>query len=429
MWNKKMECMDREELAALQLQRLKDTVEHVYHNVPFYRERLDRVGMTPDKFKTLRDLEEIPYTTKDDIRDHYPFGLFAVPMREIVRVHASSGTTGKPTVVGYTKEDLDMWSECMARLITMGGATADDVAQIAFGYGLFTGAFGLHYGLEKVGATVVPTSSGNTEKQVMLMQDFGTTVLIATPSYAMYISEVIQDMGIKKENLKLKYALLGAEGSTEEMRQELEQRLGIIATENYGLSEIMGPGVAGECLEKCGMHICEDCFYTEIIDSQSGQVKPWNELGEVVITPLLKKGFPLLRYRTKDLSYVMEEPCKCGRTSARLAKIQGRADDMLIIKGVNVFPSQIESVLVGMEHIGPYYQLTVTKNGYFDELEVAVELTDASILDSYGELERLTRQVKHKIHTVLGLDVKLKLVEPKSLQRFTGKAKRVIDLR
>lgn len=421
--------MDKAELKALQLKRLQNVVELVYHNVPFYKKRLDSVGMTPDKLKTLKDFEEIPYTTKDDIRDNYPFGLFARPMKEIVRVHASSGTTGKPTVVGYTREDLDMWSEAMARLISMAGGNDDDIAQIAFGYGLFTGAFGLHYGLEKVGATVVPTSSGNTEKQIMLMKDFGTTLLIATPSYALYIAEVMQDMGIEKEELKLERAMLGAEGSTEEMRQTLEEKLGIIATENYGLSEVLGPGVAGECVEKCGMHINEDLFYTEIINSKTGDVLDWSDTGEVVLTPLLKNGFPLLRYRTKDISYVTDEPCKCGRTSARLAKIQGRSDDMLIIKGVNVFPSQIESVLVGMDHIGPHYQITVSKKGYVDELEVAVELTDGSILESYSELEKLKKQVKHKIHTVLGLDVKLKLVEPKTLERFVGKAKRVIDLR
>lgn len=429
IWNRKAECMDKAELKALQLKRLQNVVELVYHNVPFYKKRLDSVGMTPDKLKTLKDFEEIPYTTKDDIRDNYPFGLFARPMKEIVRVHASSGTTGKPTVVGYTREDLDMWSEAMARLISMAGGNDDDIAQIAFGYGLFTGAFGLHYGLEKVGATVVPTSSGNTEKQIMLMKDFGTTLLIATPSYALYIAEVMQDMGIKKEELKLERAMLGAEGSTEEMRQTLEEKLGIIATENYGLSEVLGPGVAGECVEKCGMHINEDLFYTEIINSKTGDVLDWSDTGEVVLTPLLKNGFPLLRYRTKDISYVTDEPCKCGRTSARLAKIQGRSDDMLIIKGVNVFPSQIESVLVGMDHIGPHYQITVSKKGYVDELEVAVELTDGSILESYSELEKLKKQVKHKIHTVLGLDVKLKLVEPKTLERFVGKAKRVIDLR
>ncbi len=429
IWNRKAECMDKAELKALQLKRLQNVVELVYHTVPFYKKRLDSVGMTPDKLKTLKDFEEIPYTTKDDIRDNYPFGLFARPMKEIVRVHASSGTTGKPTVVGYTREDLDMWSEAMARLISMAGGNDDDIAQIAFGYGLFTGAFGLHYGLEKVGATVVPTSSGNTEKQIMLMKDFGTTLLIATPSYALYIAEVMEDMGIKKEELKLQRAMLGAEGSTEEMRQALEEKLGIVATENYGLSEVLGPGVAGECVEKCGMHINEDLFYTEIIDSKSGDVLNWSDTGEVVLTPLLKNGFPLLRYRTKDISYVTDEPCKCGRTSARLAKIQGRSDDMLIIKGVNVFPSQIESVLVGMDHIGPHYQITVSKKGYVDELEVAVELTDGSILESYSELEKLKKQVKHKIHTVLGLDVKLKLVEPKTLERFVGKAKRVIDLR
>ncbi len=428
-WSKEQECMSREDMTALQLYRLQKTLERVYHQVPFYKQRLDAVGLTPEKVSSLKDLQEIPFTTKEDIRQHYPYGLFAEPMKKIVRVHASSGTTGKPTVVGYTKNDLNTWADLVARVIMMGGGSEEDVAQVAFGYGLFTGAFGLHYGLEKIGTTVVPVSSGNTEKQLMLMKDFGTTILISTPSYALYMAEVAQETGIGKDDLKLRVGLFGAEGSTEEMRSELESRWGILATENYGLSEIMGPGVSGECMHKKGMHFAEDHFIPEIIDPDTGSVLNWGEKGELVITTITKEGFPLLRYRTKDITWLSDETCDCGRTLARMAKVQGRSDDMLIIKGVNVFPSQIESVLMGIEHIGPHYQIIVDKKGFVDTLEVQVELVNGSILEKFSELEKLEATIRHKLYTVLGLEAKVKLVEPKSLERFVGKAKRVIDLR
>ncbi len=428
-WSEKQECMSRQEIEQTQLACLNKTIERVYYNVPFYKERLDSVNLHPEKINSLSDLQEVPFTTKEDIRKHYPYGLFAAPMKKIVRVHASSGTTGKPTVVGYTKNDINTWANLVARIVMMAGGTEDDVAQVAFGYGLFTGAFGLHYGLEKIGTTVVPISSGNTEKQVMLMKDFGTTLLVSTPSYALYIAEVAQEMGLSKEDLNLRIGLFGAEGSTEEMRIELEERLGIIATENYGLSEIIGPGVSGECTFKTGMHIAEDHFIPEIIDPDTGKVLPWGEKGELVITTITKEGFPLLRYRTKDITSLTIDRCECGRTMARMAKVQGRTDDMLIIKGVNVFPSQIESVLIGMEHIGPHYQMIVKKKGYFDTLEVHVELIAGKMLEKFSELEKLEGEIYHKLRSILGLDAKVKLVEPKSIERSTGKAKRVIDLR
>ncbi|MDR0405917.1 MAG: phenylacetate--CoA ligase [Clostridiales bacterium] len=429
MWNREVETMRRRDMDALQLERLQRTVKRVYDTVPFYRARLDGAGITPDGVKSLNDLRRIPFTVKDDLRDHYPFGLFAAPMREIVRIHASSGTTGKPTTVGYTRADLDMWSECVARLVTMAGGGADDIAQIAFGYGLFTGAFGLHGGLEKIGASVIPMSSGNTEKQIMIMRDFMSTILVSTPSYAMYMSEALEEQGVKKSDLKLRIGLFGAEGSTEEMRRQLEHRWGITATENYGMSELVGPGVSGECTRKTGMHINEDCFIPEIINPETGETLEYGQTGELVITTVLKEGIPLLRYRTKDITRLIPEPCACGRTTMRMAKIQGRSDDMLIIRGVNVFPSQVESVLLGMAHISPHYQLVVSKSGYTDVLEVVVELEDDALLDSFGQLETLEKSIKHKLHVVLGLDAQVRLAEPKTIERSTGKAKRVIDLR
>lgn len=429
IWNEKIETLSREEIYALQSERLRETVTRTYNSVPFYKKKFDEIGLSPDDIKTVDDLRKVPFTNKFDLRDNYPYGLFGVPMKDIVRIHASSGTTGKPTVVGYTKEDIDNWSECIARIITMAGGDNNDITQISFGYGLFTGAFGLHYGMEKVGASVIPISAGNTEKQLMIMQDFKPTILVSTPSYALYMSEVAEKMGINKEDLNLRIGLFGAEGHTEEMRRELEKRWGIVATENYGLSEVMGPGVAGECLEHTGMHINEDFFIIEIIDPETGEVLPDGEKGEVVITPLCKKGLPLLRYRTKDISFKMTDKCPCGRTTARLHKIQGRTDDMLIIKGVNVFPSQIEGVILGIENISPQYQLVVTKDGFVDALEVKVELKDGKLLENFSELEKLQKEVAHKIHTVLGIAVKVSLLGPNSIERTTGKAKRVIDLR
>ncbi len=423
------EKLNRKQYEELQLERLKRTVERVYENVPFYRKKFDEIGVKPHHIKTLKDIRLLPFTTKDDLRENYPYGLFTVPLSKIVRIHASSGTTGKPTVVGYTKHDIEVWTEVVARIVTAAGVRENDIAQIAFGYGLFTGAFGLHQGLERVGATVIPISSGNTENQLMVMQDFGATVLVCTPSYALYMDEVANELGIDKSKIKLRLGLFGAEASTVEMRREIEKNWGLFATENYGLSEIIGPGVSGECEYREGLHINEDHFYPEIINPDTGEVLEEGETGELVLTTITKEGMPLIRYRTRDITSLIYEPCKCGRTNVRMTSVKGRTDDMLIIRGVNVFPSQIESVLMGIEGIGPHYQLVVTKKGYLDDLEVHVELVDGKLLERYAELEKLENKIKHRIFTVLGLNVKVKLVEPKTLERTTGKAKRVIDLR
>lgn len=427
-FQKDIETMPREKLEELQLERLKWLIKYCSDNIPFYNKRLTEAGVTPEKIKSLSDVQYIPYTTKEDIRDTYPFGLFGQPLKKIHRIHASSGTTGKPTVVGYTKADLDNWSDCVARLCMAVGASDEDIVQISFGYGLFTGALGLHYGLEKIGATVIPTSSGNTEKQIMLMQDFGTTALVSTPSYAQYIGEMARDMGVI-DNIKLKLGLFGSEGCTEEMRSQIENTLNLFATDNYGMSELMGPGVSGDCHLRCGMHINEDHFLPEIINSNTLEVLPRGETGELVITTLTKEGIPMLRYRTKDITKIDYEPCGCGRTFARMAKIMGRSDDMLKIRGVNVFPSQIESVLMKFDKIAPHYQLVVTRANFSDALEVKVELSNGSLLENYGELENLQKNIHASLKTVLGIDTKVSLVEHKSLERFQGKAKRILDLR
>ncbi len=429
-FDKAAETMPRKKIEELQLERLKHISAYCYNNVKMYHDKFDKAGFDPDKIKTLSDIKYMPFTTKADFRDNYPFGMLAVPRREIVRIHASSGTTGKPTVVAYTKKDLDTWSDCMARLVTAAGATPDDTVQIAFGYGLFTGALGLHYGLEKVGVAVVPTSSGNTEKQVMLMKDFETTILVSTPSYALHIAEVIEDMGYKiGEDIKLKLGLFGSEGCTVEMREQLEKCLGLFATDNYGMSELMGPGVSGECRERAGMHFNEDHFLPEIIDPETEEALPEGESGELVITTLTKEALPVLRYRTRDVTRLNYQPCKCGRTHCRMDKPTGRTDDMLKIRGVNVFPSQIESVIIAIPQIAPYYELVIEREGNADTLEVRVELSDASLLDSYKNLEDLRASVKHKLKTVLGIDTKVSLVEPKTMARSAGKAKRIIDNR
>lgn len=429
-FDKEIETMPRVKLQELQFERLKTICQYCYDNVKMYHEKFDNVGFKPDKMRSLDDIKYIPYTTKADFRDNYPFGMFAVPMKQVTRLHASSGTTGKPTVVGYTKADLEMWSDCMARLLIAAGASDDDIVQIAFGYGLFTGALGLHYGLEKIGATVVPTSSGNTEKQIMLMKDFQTTALVSTPSYALHIGEVISEMGFKVgEDINLKLGLFGSEGCTPEMRAQVESALGVFATDNYGMSELIGPGVSGECRLRCGMHFNEDHFYPEIIDSESGEVLPENEYGELVITTLTKQALPVLRYRTKDITKLTYEQCECGRTHARMAKPTGRSDDMLKIRGVNVFPSQIESVIMVIPQVAPYYQLVVNRVGNSDMLEVCVELVDSSLLESYANLEALRSKIHHNLKTVLGIDIKVTLVEPKTMERSGGKAKRIIDNR
>lgn len=428
-FDKKIEQMDRAEMRALQLERLKKIVKYAYERVPFYTKKFDEIGLKPEDIKTLEDIKKIPYTTKTDLRDNYPYGLLAVSMDDIVRVHASSGTSGKPTVVAYTKNDLDMWSDCMARLIVAAGGRKSDIVQISFGYGLFTGALGLHQGWEKIGATVIPASSGNTERQVMLMKDLGATALVATPSYGLYISEVVEKMGIKKEDLKLRIGLFGSEASSPEMHKELQDKLGLFPTDNYGLSEIIGPGVAGECEYKCGMHINEDHFYPEIIDKETLEPINNGEWGELVITTLTKEGLPMLRYRTKDITRLITEKCECGRTTTRMDKIQGRSDDMLIIRGVNVFPSQIEGVLMSMPEIGGNYEIIVERIGHMDKLTINVEVKDIDLLDNYSKLEDLVKKVKQKLKVVLQIDAVVRLVEPQSLKRFEGKAKRVTDLR
>lgn len=428
-FQKDAETMPRAKIREVQLERLRYTVRYCYENVPFYKKKLDDAGVAPDSIKTLDDIRRIPPTTKADLRDNYPFGLFAVPMKKIVRIHASSGTTGKPTVVGYTAHDLDVWSDCMARLCAAAGATADDIVQISFGYGMFTGALGLHYGLEKLGCAVVPNSSGNTEKALMYMRDFKTTALVATPSYALYMAETAKKLEYPMSDYHLRLGLFGSEGCTPEMRTQIETAWGLFATDNYGMSELMGPGVSGECEERCGLHINEDYFLAEIVDPNTLEVLGEGETGEVLITTLTKEGIPLLRYRTRDISRITYEPCKCGRTFARMDKIKGRSDDMLKIRGVNVFPSQIESVLVGMKDVSPHYQLIVRREGFADTLEIRVELSDISLLESYGKIEELQNRIRHNMHTVLGIQCKVSIVEPNTIERFVGKAKRIVDLR
>ncbi len=433
IFNKEMECMSRKDMEALQLERLKALVDYCEKNSEFYAKRLAAAGVTADKIKCLSDIEYIPYTTKSDLRDTYPFGMFSVPMNKIVRLHASSGTTGNPTVVGYTREDLDNWSEQVARLAMAAGAHEGTIVQICFGYGMFTGALGLHYGLEKIGATVVPTSSGNTEKQLKFMRDFGTDAIVATPSYCMYLAEAARNMADKfpMEQYKLKYGILGSEGSTPEMRAEIEKHWGngFFCTDNYGMSELNGPGMSGECMYRDGLHINEDHFLCEVIDSASGNVLEKGATGELVVTNLTKRGLPMLRYRTKDITRINYEPCACGRTSARMHKIIGRSDDMIKVRGVNVFPSQVESALIGINGISPNYLLVLTREGYSDSMEVRVELIDGSLLDRYGELVALQKRIHDNIKSILGIEIKVTLVEPNSIERFTGKAKRVLDLR
>jgi len=429
IWSKN-ETMSRAEIESLQLERLKETVNRVYDKVEPYRRKMDAVGVKPSDIVSLKDLAKLPFVTKQDLRDNYPFGLFAVPKDELIRIHASSGTTGKPTVVGYTRADLDVWTECVSRIACAGGATEKDVAQICFGYGMFTGALGLHFGLEKVGAAIVPSSTGNSEKQIMYMKDFGTTLLVATPSYALRLAEVARSMGVDpKTDLNVKIGLVGSELLTDAMRDEMHKFWGddMLVTSNYGMSELMGPGVSGECEYLDGMHINEDYFIPEIINSETGEVLPAGEKGELVITCIKKEGLPLIRYRTKDITRLNYEPCKCGRTFCRMENLSGRSDDMLKIRGVNVFPSQIEEIVLSFKELGPHYEIVVTREGYNDVLTVRVELNEST--DSFKVLETLSNNIRSKIRTVLGLDAKIQLESPNTLQRFEGKAKRVKDLR
>lgn len=430
IWNPKYECMSRPEMETLQLARLQETVARCYHQVPFFHQRMEEAGVRPEHIKSLKDLRLLPFTTKADMRENYPFGLFAVPRKDVVRIHSSSGTTGKPTTVGYTRNDLEMWSEACARFITAAGVGADDIVQVSFGYGLFTGGFGLHYGLEKVGAAVVPASSGNTARQIMLMHDYGTTGLVCTPTYGMYLAESIIEAGLDpRKDLKLRYGLFGSEPYSEGMRQELESRLGLFVTDNYGLSEIVGPGVCGECEQRTGMHIAEDLFMVEVVDPKTLEPLPLGERGEIVITTLTKEATPMLRYRTRDISYLMEGPCKCGRTNRRLAKVTGRTDDMLIIRGVNVFPSQVESVLLEIEGTVPHYLIVVSRPGIMDQVEVWVEVSPTIFSDQMKGMRELEGRIHSRLRSVLGLDVKVKLVEPKTIERSEGKAHRVVDNR
>lgn len=429
IYDKKIETMTREDMRALQLARLKEIVAYAYENVSFYKKKYDEAGVKPSDIHTLKDIEKLPFVTKDDLRDNYPYGLLSVPLSEIARVHASSGTSGKPTVVAYTQEDMEVWTECVARLVAAAGGRSDDVVQICFGYGLFTGALGLHQGWERIGAAVIPASTGNTERQVMLMKDLQATALVATPSYALHLAEVMESMGIKPEEMKLRVGMFGSEASSDEMHAELARKLHLLPTDNYGLSELIGPGVSGECELKCGMHINEDHFYAEILDRDALSPVSEGEYGELVLTALTKKSMPMIRYRTKDITKLDCSQCKCGRTTARMSKLKGRTDDMLIIKGVNVFPSQIEGVLLTFAEIGNTYEIVVTREDYKDMLEVRVELADDSIVGDYGRLEKLAYDIKHALKTVLQIDVKLSIVDRMSIKRYEGKAKRVIDLR
>lgn len=431
IWAKE-ECLPRDEMEDLQFTRLKETLHRIYEKVPAYRSKMDAVKINCDDIKSLKDIRKLPYTVKQDLRDTYPFGMFTVPKKDLIRIHASSGTTGKPTVVGYTRKDMDLWTELVSRIAVMGGATSDDVAQISFGYGMFTGALGLHYGLENIGASVIPASAGNTDKQLMYMRDFGATLLVATPSYALHIGEVAKQKGIDPaKDLNIRIGLFGGEGMTEPMRDEMHKLWGnqMMATQNYGMSELIGPGAAGECLELQGMHINEDHFIPEIIDPDTGEVLPAGEKGELVVSCITKEALPLIRYRTGDVSRLMYEPCPCGRTTVRMENISGRSDDMLIIRGVNVFPSQIEEVLLKVEEIGPHYEIIVSREGHLDEMEIKVELADPSLLDSYAKLKELEEGIRRKIRSILGVACKVKLMPPKSLKRFEGKARRVTDLR
>lgn len=428
IWNETKECMSRDEMSNLQSARLVKLVDRVYHSVEYYRKKMQAVGLEPGDIRGIEDLEKLPFTTKDDLRDTYPFGMFAVPNSQITRIHASSGTTGKATVVGYTRRDIEVWSECVARCITMAGLGQNDIIQVAYGYGLFTGGLGAHYGAEKIGATVVPMSTGNTKKLVTMMVDFGATGIMCTPSYLLHIAETIEEMGVK-DQIRLKASINGAEPWTEKMRGQIEKQLGIHAHDIYGLSEIMGPGVAADCSFHRGLHIQEDHFLPEIVDQNT--LKPLRDgmTGELVISTLTKEGLPLIRYRTKDLTSLDHGPCECGRTTVRIARFTGRTDDMLIIRGVNVFPSQIESALLEMGGTTPHYLLIVDRVNNLDTLEVQVEVEERFFSDEIRELENLTGKIAHVIQQAIGLSVKVKLVEPKSIERSMGKTKHVIDRR
>lgn len=429
IWNPNKECMPREQMRELQGKRLCKLVQYVYHNVPFYRHKMQEMDLTPDDIREIEDITKLPFTTKQDLRDNYPYGLMAAPLSEVVRVHASSGTTGNPTIVGYTRRDLSIWSEVMSRCLSAYGVTREDTFSVSYGYGLFTGGLGAHYGVENLGATVIPASTGNTEKHVRLIRDLHITGIACTPSYALYLAEVVERMGIRKEELGLRIGAFGAEPWTENMRQEIQSRLGLKGYNIYGLSEIMGPGVSYECQEQYGSHINEDHFYPEIIDPVTCQNLPYGTQGELVFTTLTKEGMPLLRYRTKDLTSLIADPCPCGRTSVRMTPIMGRSDDMLIIRGINVFPSQVESVILGMKEFEPQYLLVVDRKNNLDMLEVQVEVRRDFFSDDIGSMLKLKKTLSDRLKSVLSISAEVKLVEPNSIARSQGKSKRVIDNR
>lgn len=428
IWNETKECMSRDEIRSLQSARLKKMVDRVYHNVEFYRKKMQQMGLEPGDINGIEDLCRLPFTTKNDLRDNYPFGLFAVPQSEIVRIHASSGTTGKATVVGYTRKDIDLWQECVARVLAMAGIGKNDKIQVAYGYGLFTGGLGLHYGAENLGATVIPMSTGNTQKLITMMQDFGATAIACTPSYLLHIAETLEEAG-QIGNIQLKAAICGAEPWTDNMRKEIEEKLHLKAFDIYGLSEILGPGVAADCEYHQGLHVYEDHFVPEVINPDTLEPCKEGETGELVFTTITKEALPLFRYRTKDLTSITYDKCECGRTLARISRFKGRSDDMLIIRGVNVFPSQVETALLEIAETSPHYLLIVDRVNNLDTLEVQVEVEERFFSDEIKELEKLTRKISHVLQSALGLSVKVKLVEPKTIQRSEGKAKRVIDKR
>jgi phenylacetate-CoA ligase len=429
IWNRTNECMTRQDMIALQGARLSELVERVYFNVPYYREKMQQAGLGPESISNIGDLQKLPFTTKDDLRDNYPFGLFALPTSEIIRLHASSGTTGKPTVVGYTRKDLATWSEVVARTLTCAGVERNDFIQIAYGYGLFTGGLGLHYGGEKIGAVVIPVSGGNTGRQIQIMQDFSTSVLACTPSYALYLAEYIEEMNIDRNSVKLRTGVFGAEPWTESIRREIETKLGIKAIDIYGLSEIIGPGVASECMFQKGLHVNEDHFIPEIIDPVTLEPLPEAEEGELVFTTITKEGLPLIRYRTRDLTSLDYQPCECGRTLVRMKKCTGRSDDMMIIRGVNIFPSTIESILLDIGETRPHYLIMIDRVNNMDVLQVLVEVDQQFFLDRIGQLESLRQKIRTSLETTLGISVDVKLVEHKTIERSEGKSKRVIDKR
>jgi phenylacetate-CoA ligase len=429
IWNEHAECMERSSLVELQNQRLHEMVSRLYYNVPFYRKKFQEQGIEPNDIHSIDQLKELPLTTKQDLRDNYPFGLFAVSQREIIRLHASSGTTGKPTVGGYTRRDIEIWSEVVARSLYAAGVDHNDIVHVSYGYGLFTGGLGIHQGAQKIGATVIPASGGNTKKQLQIMHDFGSTVLACTPSYALYLADTMKEIGMNPEELKLRRGIFGAEPWTEEMRKEIEQKLHLKALDIYGLTEIIGPGVAMECEHQKGLHVFEDHFIPEIIDPLTLQPVAEGEIGELVITTVTKEGMPLLRYRTRDLTSMTTQKCACGRTTARLHKLMGRTDDMLIIRGVNVFPSQIESVLLEISETEPHYQLIVDRVNNLDVLEILVEVNESFFSDEIRQLESLSHKIKTAIESTLGISAKIRLVEPRTIERTEGKSKHVIDNR